>query len=85
MAVSFDSCESWERNPDPESFAARLEALSGNRFLRVLFESRRVMIDIEPDGTEMTVYDPGAALRDRLTKLAQAEGLFVWCPPENND
>ena len=37
MAVSFDSCASWETNPDPETFAAHVTALSGNEFLRAVF------------------------------------------------
>ena len=82
MAVSFDSCESWELNPDPEAFAARLEVLSGNSFLRAVFESRRAMIDLEPDDTYMTVYDPENGISDRVQKLAEAEGLFFWAPPE---
>ncbi len=83
MAVSFDSCESWEINPDPEPFAERLEKLSGNDFLRAVFEKRRAMIDIEPDDTYMTVYDPDDMILDIFQKLAAAEGLFVWQPPED--
>ncbi len=82
MTVSFDSCESWEENPDPEAFAARLDGLSGNVFLRAMFEKQGAMIDIEPDETWMTVYDPEDLLQDKLQKLAEAEGLFVWSPPE---
>ena len=83
MAVSFDSCESWEKNPDPEAFAERLTGLSGNSFLRAVFEARRAMVDIERDDTCMTVYDPDSLLLDKLRALAAAEGLFLWSPPEN--
>jgi hypothetical protein len=82
MAVSFDSCETWEKNPDPESFSLRLEGLSGNSFLRAVFETQRAMIDIEHDDTYMTAYDPDSMLVDKLRALAAAEGLFVWSPPE---
>ena len=82
MAVSFDSCETWEPDPDPEGFAEKLEGLSGNSFLRAVFEEQRAMIDIEHDDTYMTVYDPDSRLLDKLRALAAAEGLFVWCPPE---
>ncbi len=85
MAVSFDSCETWELNPDPEIFASRLERLSGNSFLRAVFEAQRVMIDMEHDDTYMTVYDPDSRLLDKLHALAVAEGLFLWCPHENED
>ncbi len=85
MAVSFDSCERWERNPDPESFAGRLSALSGSSFLRAVFEEQRAMIDIDPCDTYMTVYDPSSRLSDTLRALAAAEGLFVWSPQEKGD
>ena len=85
MAVSFDSCESWEKNPDPKSFADRLAGLSGNSFLRAVFDAQRAMIDIEPDGTYMTAYDPGSLLLDKIRTLAAAEGFFVWSPPRNED
>ena len=81
MTVSFDSCESWERNPDPEEFADKLVSMSGNSFLRAIFEAQGVMIDIEPDDTYMTVYDPESRLLDRLRSLTTSEGLFLWSPP----
>ena len=85
MAVSFDGCESWENNPDPESFARKLADMSGNSFMRAVFEAQRAMIDVEPDDTYMTVYDPDSRLADKLEPLARSEGLFVWSPPEKED
>ncbi len=82
MTISFDSCESWERNPDPEEFADRLVSMTGNSFLRAIFETQGVMIDIEPDDTYMTVYDPDSRLLDRLRALTTAGGLFLWSPPD---
>ncbi len=82
MHVSFDSCMSWEQAPDPETFVGRLESLRTGAFLRAVFESQHAMIDIEPDETWMTVYDPDSRLLDILGKLAAAEGLFLWSPPE---
>ena len=82
MAVSFDACESWEVNPDPASFAEELEAMEGNHFLRAVFAAQRTMIDVEPDDLCMTVYAPPPDFLDRFRALAQAEGLFVWSPPE---
>ena len=81
MVVSFDSCESWERNPDPETFAGKLTELAGNSFLRAVFPARRAMVELEHDDTWMTVYDPDLRLLDRLRTLAAGEGLFVWSPP----
>ena len=82
MAVSFDSCASWETNPDPETFAAHVTALSGNEFLRAVFAEQNVMIDYDHNDTYLTVYDPDWALLDKLRALAAAEGLFVWKAPQ---
>ena len=81
MAVSFDACASWETNPDPEGFAARVAGLSGNEFLRAVFAEQKVMIDYDRSDTYLTVYDPDSALLDLVRALAAAEGLFVWSPP----
>ena len=82
ITVSFDSCESWERNPDPEKLAGLLCDLSGKSFFRAVFEKQQAMIDIEPDDTYMTVYDPYSGLLQKLQAFASANGLFVWSPPE---
>lgn len=82
MAVSFDSCASWEENPDPEAFAERVARLSGNDFLRAVFARQNAMIDYDHNDTYLTVYDPGAALLDKVRALAAAAGLFVWSPPQ---
>lgn len=83
MAVSFDACASWETNPDPEAFVARVAGLSGNEFLRAVFAEQNAMIDYDHNDTYLTVYDPGAALLDIVSSLAAAAGLFVWCPPQD--
>ncbi len=84
MAVSFDSCASWETNPAPEAFVERVINLAGNDFLRAVFAEQKAMIDCEPEETWLTVYDPDAALQPLLTALAAAEGFFVWSsPPED--
>ena len=75
MAASFDSCASWETNPDPEAFAARVEGLSGNEFLRAVFAEQNAMIDYDHNDTYLTVYDPDRALLDKI------RGLFVWRAP----
>ena len=81
MAVSFDSCATWETNPDPEAFAAHVEGLSGNEFLRAVFAEQNAMIDYDHNDTYLTVYDPDWALLDKIRALAAAEGLFVWRAP----
>ena len=82
MAVSFDACATWETNPDPETFAERVAGLSGNEFLRAVFAQQNAMIDYDRGDTYLTVYDPGAALLDKVRALAAGEGLFVWSPPQ---
>ena len=84
MAVSFDSCMSWETNPDPETFAERVVGLTGNDFLRAVFAEQNAMIDCEPEETWLTVYDPDEVLLPKLTALAAAEGFFVWSPPQED-
>lgn len=80
MVVSFDNCESWERNPDPEGFVERLAGLSGNVFLRAVFVAQRAMVDIDPCDTYMTAYGSDAEFLGLVKRLAGAEGLFVWAP-----
>ena len=80
MAVSFGGGDSWERDPEPESFAARLSALPSNGSFRALFPSRRAMIDIDPEDTWMTVRCPDAPFRSMIRRLAEGEGLFFWQP-----
>ncbi len=82
MAVSFDSCASWETNPDPKAFAERVAGLSGNEFLRAVFAGQNAMIDYDRNDTYLTVYDPDSALLEKLRALAAAEGLFVWRAPQ---
>ena len=82
MAVTFDGCEHWEINPDPESFTDRLAALPKTAFFRAVFEERKTMIDLDAGDTFMAAFDPDEAFLDRLTKLAASEGLFVWNSPE---
>ena len=84
MAVSFDSCTSWETNPDPEAFADRVAGLSGNEFLRAVFAGQNAMIDYDRNDTYLTVYDPDAALLDKLKALAAGSGLFLWRAPQED-
>lgn len=81
MVVSFDSCASWETNPDPEAFAERVAGLAGNDFLRAVFAQQNAMIDYDHNDTYLTVYDSDTVLLDKVRALAAAEGLFVWSPP----
>ena len=78
MAVSFDNCETWEMNPDPEAFVEGVLALSGNTFLRAAFPAERAMVDLDPCDTYMTAFGTNAGFMSKLRALASAEGFFVW-------
>lgn len=80
MAVSFDDCETWEINPDPEDFVRNLIELSGFRYMRAVFEKEGAMAEIQPDDTYITLYDPDEKLLELVRELAGASGLFVWRP-----
>lgn len=83
MVVSWDGCESWETNPEPEDFVRRLETVADSAFLRVLFPERETMADLDPGDTWMTVYSRDPAFLETFRQLAAAAGLFLWQPPAN--
>lgn len=80
MVASFDGGESWERNPEPEGFAARLSALPSQADFRALFPGRKAMIGIDPEDTWMTVWCPEPDFRQMIRQLALGEGFFFWQP-----
>ncbi len=80
MDISFDGGESWERDPEPERFAARLSVLPFNAAFRALFPARMTMIDIDPEDTWMTVWCKDPVFLTMIRKLAEGEGLFLWQP-----
>ena len=81
MAVTFAPFAFWETNPDPETFADRVTGLSGNDYLRAVFQEQNARIDYDHNDTYLTVYDPDAALIEKLPALTGAEGLYVGIPP----
>ena len=90
MVISLDLCEALEINPDPEAFVQSVSALAGphgdrsGRFLRALFPAEKVMVDLDPGDTYVTVYDPKEKLLGKIRMLAAADGLFVWQPPHED-
>ncbi len=83
VTVSFDGCESWTENPEPEAFVRRIEALGGAECLRAVFPDRETMIDLDPGDTWMTVYCRDPDLLALIRQLTAAAGLFLWQPPES--
>lgn len=84
MRVSFDWGETWEEDPEPETFAEKVENLPGNGHLRVLFLPQETLIDLDAPDTSLTVFSPEPVLWEMLRKMAAAEGFFTWQPPEEN-
>lgn len=79
MAVTADG-ENWEKNPDPEQFVKTADSLCGGGFLRILFPSLTMMIELYAENTQMTVTCPQNAPTELFRQLAAAEGLFLWEP-----
>ena len=75
----FDMQTAAERNPRPEA----LEELVMSRAVYALFEEEHTLCVLNYDDTNMTVYDPTDRFRGILEKLAGAEGLFFWQPPQD--
>ena len=84
MTVSFDNCETWSLNPEPEQFVNALITLKGNTFLRAIFLKQKAMIDISPGDTYMTVYCHKPEMLDLIQKLTNSEGFFLWEPCEDD-
>ena len=78
MTVSFDNCETWSLNPEPEQFVNALITLKGNTFLRAIFLKQEALIDISPGDTYMTVYCHKPEMLYLIQKLTNSEGFFLW-------
>lgn len=78
MAVTTDGGGSWEKNPDPEQFVRMLDDLSGDRFLRVLFPARGMLIELYAGDTQMTVTCTDDEATELFRQIAAAEGLYLW-------
>lgn len=82
VEYSFDTGDSWEMNPDPESVVKRMEAFSGNEWFRALLPAQQTMIEIDPTDTYMTVCTENDEARDLIRDLAAAEGFFFRQAPD---
>lgn len=69
-----------ERNSAPERLFAWV--IRNQEDLCVLLRDEKTLITLNRNDTGMTVYNPQEKLLRRLEKLAVAEGLFVWQPPQ---
>lgn len=54
--------------------------LSGNDFLRAVFEQQSTIIGYDYNDTYLTVYDPDSSLQDKVRALGTTKELLVWSP-----
>ena len=80
FAVVLDEDESGLVNPDPKILDGLVR--DGKRSLSIVLVGEDALIQVTPQSTCMTVYDPSPDLLKMLEKLAVAAGLFLWQPGE---
>ena len=77
VRISIDVCETWAENPSPEMLRAALDS-----YLYVLLPGETALITADPGDIYMTLYNASDDLLSLVRQLAEAEGLFVWQPPQ---
>ena len=77
--------ENWIENPAPQALVERVLRCAGRGYLVFLLPSEDAMITLSGGDLCMTVYHPSPSLLETVTPLAQAEGLFVWQPPQKEE
>ncbi|MBQ5442271.1 MAG: hypothetical protein IIT47_01730 [Oscillospiraceae bacterium] len=77
--------ENWIENPAPQALVDRVLHCAGSGYLTFLLPSEDAMITLSGGDLCMTVYHPSPSLLETVTPLAQAEGLFVWQPPQKEE
>ena len=66
-------------NPAPAELAIAIEI----RYVAILVND--ALITSDPDDIYITVYNPDGRLLELLGALAEAEGLFLWKPPQDTE
>ena len=77
VRISIDVCETWAENPSPEMLCKALDS-----YLYVLLPGETALITADPGDIYMTLYNASDDLLSLVRLLAEAEGLFVWQPPQ---
>ena len=67
----------WVENPQPDAIG---EWVSSGQAIHVVIESKDAMIGFNGDDLYMTIYNPDSLLIELITSLANADGLLVWKP-----
>ena len=78
VRISIDACETWAENPSPEMLCKALDS-----YLYVLLPGEQALITADPGDIYMTLYNASDDLLSLVRQLAEAEGLFVWQPPQD--
>ncbi len=81
LEIGAPDVERLERNPEPEDLYRRVT--QNRQDLCVLLPGENALITLTRDELCMTVYNPPEKLLRRIERLAAAEGLFVWQPPQD--
>ena len=80
LAVCAPEAESGQRNPAPERLFSL--AAENKQDVCVLLPDENALFTLDRDDTHMTVFNPSEHLLRLLGRLAAAEGLFLWQPPQ---
>lgn len=71
-------------DPGPEKLVRSVIAAGPEEDpVSIMILSENVLITIGKDDTYMTAYGLTSGMRDLIGKLAGAEGLFLWQPPQD--
>ncbi len=81
LEVGTPDDKAMERNPAPEDLYRRVT--QNRQDLCVLLPDENALITLNRDELCMTLYNPPEKLLRRAERLAAAEGLFVWQPPQD--
>ena len=83
LDVSTDG-EEWTLNVSPESLMLLFEnSVTSHSPLFILVGSADALVYFSGDDHNTTLYNPGEELLELVRQCAQAEGLFVWGPKQN--
>ena len=73
--------EDWISNPDPDNLERLFRnAVSLRSPLSIIIGPNNALVTFSGDDHYMTLYGPDPDLLSLISKLASAEGLFVWGP-----
>ena len=72
--------ECGELNPDPDKLVGCFVGESAKNSVSIIIKNENTMVVSNKDDTYLTVYNPVEHVLDLISRLAVAEGLYVWRP-----